>query len=69
MAYTSEDLSMAERHVAEAERHVIGQEMIVTKLRLEGADTGMAEALLSEFEDTLRMHRHDRDRIAAELGE
>jgi len=68
MPYTSEDLVIAERHVAEGEQHVARQEEIISKLQLLGADTTVAEQLLSEFQATLKMHRRDRDRISAELG-
>jgi len=68
MTYTPEDLIRAERHVAEGEQHVARQEEIITRLQLEGAYTAVAEQLLSEFRTTLKMHRRDRDRTAAELG-
>ena len=66
--FTPEDLAMAERHVAEGEKHILSQEVVITGLRLNGANTDFAEKLLAEFQETLRMHREDRDRIAAELG-
>jgi hypothetical protein len=67
MAFTLEDLITAERHVAEAEQHVVSQEEILSKLRLEGADTTLADELLANFNATLKMHRRDRDRIASEV--
>ena len=66
--FTPADLLMAQRHVTEGEMHILSQEAIITDLRLNGADTDFAEKLLAEFQKTLRMHREDRDRIAAELG-
>jgi uncharacterized coiled-coil protein SlyX len=68
MSYTSEDLVMAERHVAEAERHVAHQESVITRLEAEGADTTLAKELLAEFNATLVDHRRSRDRIAGELS-
>ena len=66
--FTPADLLMAERHIAEGEEHILSQEQIITTLCLNGADTDFAEKLLAEFQATLRTHREDRDRIAAELG-
>ena len=69
MRYTQADLDMANRHVADAERHVIRQEEIISGLRMKNADTALAEELLAEFNATLRVHRHDRDRMAAQMGQ
>lgn len=69
MAYTQADLDMANRHIAEAERHIVRQEEIITDLGAKSADTNLAEELLAEFQATLRMHREDRDLIARELGQ
>ena len=69
MAYTQADLDMANRHIAETERHIVRQEEIITDLGAKGADKNLAEELLAEFQATLRMHRGDRDLIARELGQ
>ena len=69
MAYTQADLDMANRHIAEAERHIVRQEEIITGLRTQGADSVLAEELLAEFQATLRTHRDDRDMIATQLGQ
>lgn len=68
-SYTPADLLTAERHIALGEQHVVQQEELVTKLRADGHDTAQAEALLAEFQDLLKLHRDDRDRIAAALAE
>lgn len=68
MNYTREDLQMADRHIAEAERHVLKQEELLSELRMKGADTDLAEQLLAEFHHSLRMYREDRGRIALALG-
>lgn len=67
MTYTEADLDMAERHIAQAEEHVIKQERIVGQLRAHGHSTEMADLLLEEFTQTLQQHREHRDRIAEEL--
>ena len=68
MTYTREDLRMADRHIAEAERHVLRQEELLSEMRMKGADTRLAEELLAEFHHSLRMYRGDRERIALALG-
>ncbi|HWJ39182.1 MAG TPA: hypothetical protein VNR86_10535 [Sphingomicrobium sp.] len=64
---TPEDLRMAKRHVSLGEQHVVQQEELITRLRLEGLPTGDAEQLLATFQSTLKEHRRHRDIIAAEL--
>lgn len=68
MSFTLSDLELAERHVARAEKHILEQEERLSNLRLKGADTTLAEELLAEFNASLKLHRGDRDLIAAELG-
>ena len=68
MSFTLSDLETAERHVAQAEKHVVDQEELLSGLRMRGADTTLAEELLAEFNASLKLHRSDRDHIAAELG-
>ena len=68
MSFTLSDLETAERHVARAEKHILEQEGRVSDLRRKGADTTLAEELLVEFNASLKLHRTDRDYIAAELG-
>lgn len=59
---------MAERHVSEGERHVVQQEELISRLKLEGLPTSEAEQLLKMFQALLIDHRKHRDLIAAELG-
>jgi hypothetical protein len=68
MPFTSDDLLAAERNVAKGVKHVAKQEAVVTELRLEGADTRLAEEVLAAFQRSLRRHREDRELIARELG-
>ncbi|MBB4570594.1 hypothetical protein [Rhizobium leucaenae] len=67
MVYTTADLELANRHVLLGEKHIIDQEMLITKLMAKGLDTAVAESLLSLFVDMLNIHRDRRDRIAATL--
>jgi hypothetical protein len=59
------ELEMAERHVAQGERHIAFQEALIVHLRELGSSTVLAEELLSEFRTSLTSHRAHRDRIAA----
>lgn len=56
---------MAQRHVAEGERHVDAQRRIIAHLRELGGATDVAEQLLTEFEDLLAVHRSHLRRIEA----
>jgi hypothetical protein len=63
-----EHLAIAERHVAEGRQHVAHQRQIVLELRRNGHDAAQAQALLAQFEATLKLHTKDRDRLKAELS-
>jgi len=54
---------MAQRHVADGERHVEAQRRIIAHLRELGGSTDVAEQLLSEFEDLLAVHKSHLRRI------
>ena len=56
-------LEMAQRHVADGERHVEAQRRIIAHLRELGGSTDVAEQLLSEFEDLLAVHKSHLRRI------
>lgn len=60
-------LAQAERHVAEGREHVARQRALIEELREGGHDLREAARLLANFEELLRMHLADRDRIAAEI--
>lgn len=61
-------LAQAGRRVAEGERHIVGQQNVVTELERDGHDATIALALLRRFEETLALHIADRDRLRAELA-
>jgi hypothetical protein len=56
-------LAEAEEHVASGDRLVFRQRAIVTYLAREGHDTSQAQSLLATFEETLRLHMADLDRL------
>jgi hypothetical protein len=66
--YTRADLAMADRHVSEGERHIIGQEVLLTRLRLLAAPTEDAESLLALLNSTQAAHRAHRVAIAEALA-
>ena len=66
MSFGESELEMARRHVAEGERHVLGQRRIIARLRELEADTGIAEDLLAAFETALGEHRAHLDHLEAE---
>ena len=66
--HTPEDLRMAKHHVSLGEQHIVQQEELITRLRLEGLPTGDAEQLLATFQSALKEHKKHRDIIAAELS-
>ena len=61
-------LELAERHVAEGERHVTRQREIVAELGGDGRDLESAQKLLAIFEELLMQHIFDRDRLRKVLA-
>jgi hypothetical protein len=51
------DLSMARRHIVEAELHIDAQRRLIAKLEEAGQPTELAEQLLTSLEDTLAQMR------------
>ena len=66
-ALIRDHLALAERHVSQGYRHVAHQKQIICDLENGGHDTTTARSLLGNFEDVLRMHIADRDRLKKEL--
>jgi hypothetical protein len=58
---------MAQRHVAEAERHICQQEMTITRLMLAGLPIANAATCLTLFNRTLELHRAHCNCIAHDL--
>jgi uncharacterized coiled-coil protein SlyX len=61
----AEQIEMIRRHIAEGEKHVESQRAVVKRLRELGAETGLAEDLLEEFEATLAEHRRHLAQVGA----
>jgi hypothetical protein len=62
-------LTLARRHVAEAERHLAHQREIVAQKERDGHDATMSKELLFQFEQLYAMHVADRDRLEKELDQ
>ena len=60
-------LAKAEDHVAQGERNLARQMIVVAKLERSGLDSAAAQALLTTFEKLQVLHEADRDRLRAEL--
>jgi hypothetical protein len=63
-----EHLALAERHVAEGDRHLSRQRALIAELKRDGHGTGQAIDLLRTLEDTQATFIADRDRIRNELS-
>ena len=59
------ELSTAEQHVRQGERHVARQYAIIADLKLQGHSIELAERLLENFEGLLQIHRDHLARIIA----
>jgi hypothetical protein len=64
----AQHLLEAERHISEGERLVEQQRMRIEKRRRDGHHTQLALQLLTEMEESLRLHIRDRDRLRLELA-
>jgi len=62
--YTRADLEMADRHIEEGERHIVNQEILITKLRLQDLPVEEAEALLAILNSTQVEHHATPKRTA-----
>jgi hypothetical protein len=60
-------LSQAEQHVLDGRGHVARQRRLIARLRRDGHDLGEAQDLLRILEETLASHIADRDRLRQEL--
>ena len=60
-------LALAERHVAEGDRHLMRQREIVAEIEEAGRDSALARGLLLTFEGSQATHIADRDRLLREL--
>ena len=58
---------MAERHVAEGERHIVQQEQLLSSLRINGLPTAKAEKFLGLLYETQVEHRKHLEAIAAAI--
>ncbi|HWI25625.1 MAG TPA: hypothetical protein VN668_01565 [Stellaceae bacterium] len=57
------NLALAETHVAKSERIVGEQRKLVAELERDGHSAELARTLLTSYEQTLRLHIADRERL------
>jgi hypothetical protein len=62
-------LANAQKHITEGERHVAAQQKLIQRMARLGRDTTRSQRLLETFEETLRLHMADRDKLLRELDE
>jgi hypothetical protein len=62
------ELEMVERHVRQAERHVLRQRQIIEDLFERHHPTALAEQLLTEFEHNLRDHLEHLERLTGKTA-
>ena len=62
-------LALAERHIAEGEKHLRRQEDLILEMQRDGLDTNQALDVLATLRETQALHHHDRERIQRELEE
>jgi hypothetical protein len=68
-AMLEQHLSLADRHVTQAEAIIDKQLRLIIELTEDGHDTSSARQLLAVFEGTRRLHEADRDRLLGQLEE
>jgi hypothetical protein len=64
-----EHLALAERHIAEGEKHLRRQEDLILEMQRDGLDTDQALDVLATLRETQALHHQDRERIQRELEE
>jgi hypothetical protein len=64
--YLNRILVQANRHIAEAQLHLVRQTAIIDNLDRNGHDSALARDLLAILHKTLQMHEDHRERIMRE---
>ena len=65
--YTQADVDMADRHIAEGEQHIVRQDELLSRLRMQCLPTEEAEKLLAILNSTMVGHRTHRAAIIEAL--
>ena len=61
-------LARAQGYVTQGERHVARQREIIAEKQRHGYDAAMSMELLKTFEQSLALHRADRDQLIKEAS-
>jgi hypothetical protein len=66
-AFYLQELALADKHVAEGEKHLARQRQIIASLTQDGHPVDEAVELLQTLEVSQRLHVESRDRLLQEL--
>jgi hypothetical protein len=61
-------LANADKHIVEGMRHIAQQKKLIQGMERLGRDTSMSKQLLQTFEETVRLHNADRDKLLRALN-
>ena len=61
-------LANADKHIVEGMRHIAQQKKLIQGMERLGRDTSMSKQLLQTFEETVRLHTADRDKLLRALN-
>jgi hypothetical protein len=61
-------LANADKHIVEGMRHIAQQKALIQGMERLGRDTSTSKRLLRIFEETLRLHTAERDKLLRQLN-
>jgi hypothetical protein len=61
-------LANVDKHIVEGMRHIAQQKKLIQGMERLGRDTSMSKQLLQTFEETVRLHTADRDKLLRALN-
>ena len=61
-------LANADKHIVEGMRHIAQQKKLIQGMERLRRDTSMSKQLLQTFEETVRLHTADRDKLLRALN-
>jgi len=61
-------LANAEKHIDEGMRHIAQQKKLIQGMEHLGRDASVSKKLLQTFEETVRLHKADREKLLRALN-
>jgi len=61
-------LANAEKHIDEGMRHIAQQKKLIQGMERLGRDASVSKKLLQTFEETVRLHKADREKLLRALN-